>query len=73
MLKVVLDTNQFVSAIITKKGASAQVLQAWREHAYILITSEEIIKEIKEVLQYPRIAKKYHLQKEDIDPLVRLI
>lgn len=73
MLKVVLDTNQFVSAIITKKGVSVQLLEAWRKHAYILITSEEIIKKAKKVLQYPRIAKKYHLQEETIESLVQLI
>ncbi|RKY29748.1 MAG: putative toxin-antitoxin system toxin component, PIN family, partial [Candidatus Omnitrophota bacterium] len=56
-----------------KKGPPAQIIQAWRKHAYILITSKEIIREIKQVLQYPHITKKYHLQKEDIKSLIHLI
>lgn len=73
MLKAVLDTNQFVSSIISKKGVSFQLLQAWREHAYILITSREIIKEIEQALRYPHITKKYHLQEEDIESFIHLI
>lgn len=73
MLKVVLDTNQFVSSIISKKGLPSQLLQAWRKHAYILIISKEIIREIEQVLQYPHITKKYYLQKKDIESLIHLI
>lgn len=73
MLKVVLDTNQFVSSIISKKGPSAQLFQAWREHAYILIISLEIIKEIEQALRYPHITKKYHLREEDIESFIHLI
>ena len=73
MLKVVVDTNQFVSAIIAKHGASSRLLQAWREHAYILITSKDILQEVRRVLQYPHITKKYCLQEEDINALINLI
>ncbi|MDO9513566.1 MAG: putative toxin-antitoxin system toxin component, PIN family [Elusimicrobiota bacterium] len=73
MLKVVLDTNQFVSAVISLKGASAQILKAWKNCLYTLITSKGIIKEIKRVLEYPHITKKYHLEKEDIESLINLI
>lgn len=73
MLKVVVDTNQFVSSLITRKGPSAGLLQAWREHAYILITSTEILKEVARVLRYPRIARKYSLREEDIKSFLNLI
>ncbi len=73
MLKVVIDTNQFISSILTKHGPSAQLLQAWREHAYILVTSLEIVKEIRRVFQYPHITQKYHLQQDDIESLINLI
>ncbi|MGA1840194.1 MAG: putative toxin-antitoxin system toxin component, PIN family [bacterium] len=73
MFKVVIDTNQFVSSIITKKGPSAQLLQAWRNHYFILILSKNIIGEIKRVLYYPHIQKKYNLQEQDIESLINLI
>jgi len=73
LLKVVIDTNQFVSAVISRKGASAQLLKAWKNCLYTLVTSKKIIKEIKRVLEYPRIAKKYNLRKKDTDALINLI
>lgn len=73
MLKIVLDTNQFVSSLISKKGPPAQLLQAWYEHLFIMITSSEILKEIERVLHYPRIYQKYHLTKESIATLIAVI
>ena len=73
MFKVVIDTNQFVSSIITKKGPSAKLLQAWRNHYFILILSKKILEEIKRILHYPHIIKKYNLQEQDIESLINLI
>ena len=73
MLKVVLDTNQFISGAISKEGPPARLLKAWREHAYIIITSREILKEIERVLRYPRIKKKYRLKDEEIKSILALI
>ena len=73
MFKVVIDTNQFVCSIITKKGPSAQLLQAWQKNYFILILSKSIIEEIKRVLHYPHIKKKYNLKEQDIESLINLI
>lgn len=73
MLKVVLDTNQFVSGIISKDGPSAKTLEEWKHHAYILIISKEIIAEINRTLSYPYIAQKYHITNEDIKSLITLL
>ena len=73
MLKVVVDTNQFVSALISKKGPSARLLDLWRQQHFILVTSPEIILEIKKVLEYPHISQKYKLAKAEIHSLLLLI
>ncbi len=73
MHKVVLDTNQFISGIISKHGASASILNAWREHAYILVTCKEILDEIERTLQYPRIIVEYGLKVEEIREILSLI
>lgn len=73
MLKVVLDTNLFISGFINPLGPPAQILNAWRKYAYILITSNEILKEIEHVLRYPHIIKKYHISKELIESNINLI
>ena len=73
MLKVVIDTNQFVSSVINKRGPSAELLDAWRNHHFVLILSTSILDELKRVLLYPHIFKKYKLTQSEIDFLVNLL
>lgn len=73
MLKVVLDTNQFVSSLLSTRGAPAQVLQMWRERVYLLVVSRAIQQEIERVLSYPKIRTKYRLASQDITALMDLI
>ena len=73
MLRVVLDTNIFVSSLLSKTGIPAKILDAWRAGQYLLITSPPIIAEIKNVLESFRISKKYFITQEDIEQLVDLL
>ena len=73
MLKVVLDTNVFVSGLLVRSGPPAQALDAWRERRYLLITSPAIIAEVRAVLNYPRIRRKYGIADEDVEQLVALL
>ena len=73
MLKVVIDTNQFVSSFLNKHGPSDQLLDAWKKHHFILVISDEILEEIKKVFLYPRIFQKYNLNEEDLKNLLNLL
>jgi putative PIN family toxin of toxin-antitoxin system len=73
MLRVVLDTNVFVSSLLSTQGLPARVLNAWREGKYLLVISPPIIAEIVAVLESPRISKKYFIRPEDIEQLVELL
>jgi len=73
MLKVVLDTNLFVSSLLVKAGPPARVLDAWRERRYLLVTSPSIIAEIRATLAYPRIQRKYAVSSQDVEELVALL
>jgi putative PIN family toxin of toxin-antitoxin system len=73
VLRVVLDTKVFVSSLLSTEGPPAQLLNAWREGRYILVTSPQIIAEIVEVLESPRISKKYLIRQEDVENLVDLL
>jgi aminomethyltransferase len=71
VLKVVLDTHQFVSSWLVKKGPSAALLDLWRrDRAFTLVTSRGILLELDRVLHYPRIRKKYSLAEEEIRGLM---
>ena len=73
MLRVVLDTNQFVSSVLVRQGLPAQVLDAWRRREFLLITSSPIIAEIRSTLSYPRIRRKYPLTDDDMERLATLL
>jgi putative PIN family toxin of toxin-antitoxin system len=73
MLRVVLDTNIIVSSLISKSGPPAQIIDAWRQLKFILITSPAILEEIRAILKHPRICKKYKIADEDIDTLINLL
>jgi len=57
MLKIVIDTNVFISATITEKGKPAQILKIWREKKLEVIISPEILKEIGQVVFRHKIKK----------------
>ena len=67
MFRVVLDANQFVSAILSPYGPPAKILNAWREGIFELVTSSSIIDEIRRVLNYPRLSKIHKKSPEEID------
>ena len=73
MLRVVLDTNVFVSGLLSKTGLPAKILDAWRAGQYLLIASPPIVAEIKRVLQTPRIREKYFITDGDIEQLIILL
>jgi putative PIN family toxin of toxin-antitoxin system len=73
MLKVVLDTNVFVSSLLVKQGPPAQALDAWRERRYLLVTSPAIVSEIQTTLNYPRLRRKYAITDANIEGLLALL
>lgn len=71
-MKVVFDTNIFVSALLVKNGKPAQILKNADKYDFFLCV--EIIEEIRRVLNYPRLQKKYRFENQIIDSfLAKLI
>lgn len=73
MLRVVLDTNLFVSSLLVKSGLPAQAVAAWRERSYLLVTSPPLIAEIVHTLNYDRIRRKYNITDDDVGQLLTLL
>ena len=57
-MKIVLDTNVFVSAVLNPLGKPALILKKVREGSLQLLISEKMVEEIKEVFLYPHIQKR---------------
>ena len=69
-MKVVLDTNIFISGIFWK-GSSNKVITNWKEGKSTLVTSLEVISEIIKVLKDFKIRLSDEIIKEWVDLIVR--
>lgn len=73
MLRVVIDTNILISALLSKKAAPAKIMDAWRERKFIVITSESAIREAERVMAELASSGKYSISNEDIQSMSRLL
>ena len=65
--RAVLDTNVFVSGLISPKGPPATILKALQGERFILVSSPPVNDEILKVLHPPRISDRYGLGDRDFD------
>jgi putative PIN family toxin of toxin-antitoxin system len=65
-VRVVLDTNCLVSALIFSRGKAGQLRTAWQRGDIIPLVCRETVTELIRVLGYP----KFNLDREDIDSLL---
>ena len=72
-MKVVLDANVFVSALISSRGAPRQIVDQWRAEAFEHLTSEAILQEVGRVLRYPKIAALHRLPEEELLEFMALL
>jgi putative PIN family toxin of toxin-antitoxin system len=72
-MQVVLDANVLISAVISSRGASAQILRLWEEEQFDLVVSQPILQELERVIHYPRIQQRYNLPEEDVVRFLRLV
>ncbi len=70
MLKVVLDANVFVSALINPHGKPAQILDCVFENRIRLFISPPIVEELERVLSYPKLVNRHRLEGEDLKEFV---
>lgn len=56
-MRVVLDANVLISAILSPHGAPARLLLAWQAGAFELIESPTLLAEVRRALAYPRLER----------------
>ena len=71
--KILIDTNVWVSAFLNPSGYPAKIITAWLEDKIQIVISMSLLKEILNVLQRPRIQKKYKYSAEEIKRYLGLI
>ena len=66
MLRAVVDVNVLVSALLSAKGAPGHVVRAWRDGAFELIVSSELVAELVRVAARPRLARRLDSRAVDL-------
>jgi putative PIN family toxin of toxin-antitoxin system len=66
MLNVVVDTNVFVSGLLSTHGNSAQIINAFKEKQFNLLYNNEILFEYRDVLYRDKLG----LNTKDVDDLL---
>jgi putative PIN family toxin of toxin-antitoxin system len=62
-----LDTNVLISGLIGEDGPPRQLIDAWLEGRYTLVTSLYQADELNHVLSYPRIASRLRLEETELN------
>ena len=52
-MRLILDTNVLLSALLSSRGAPAKLLAAWEQKLFALIISQELLTELRSVLRRP--------------------
>ena len=55
MMRLVLDTNVLLSALMSPASPSAEILSLWRDRKVTVLIAAEQVDEIARVTRYPRI------------------
>lgn len=71
-MRVVLDTNVVVSAVLIRVGNERHILDAWRDGAFDLVLSPQLLQELGRVLSYPRIRDRRWMTGAEVVELLQI-
>lgn len=69
-MRVVLDTNVLVSALIRRTSVPGALLEAWRDGRLEVVVSSALLAELERVLAYPRLRRYLALTADEARSLV---
>lgn len=72
-MRAVIDTNVWVSAVLSPRGRPALVLRAYRDGYFSLVTSEPLLAELHDVLSRPHLHRKHGVTAADAAELDRIL
>ena len=72
-MRVVIDTNVFVSGLMFPASAPGRILAAARSGAFEMVLCEPILEEIGSALHYPKVRKRIALSDEELDRYVQAL
>ena len=73
MIRIVLDTNLFVSAILKPGSNPDIIIRSVKDEKVLLLMSDSICHEIFRVLNYPKIRKRLTASDEELKSFMQLL
>jgi putative PIN family toxin of toxin-antitoxin system len=70
-VRLVLDTNLLISALISEQGAPARLIDAWDDQRFVLVSSKEQLEELKTVSRRERLA--HFIERSDVGRFINQI
>jgi putative PIN family toxin of toxin-antitoxin system len=70
---VLIDTNVWVSALISPHGVPARLLRLWLDGHFEAVVSLPLLDELADVLSRPRITHKYPIRPTDVQQFLELL
>ncbi len=65
-MRVVVDTNVIISALISPCGAPGQIIAAWHRRQIAVVMSDAMLVEVREAVHYPRVRRRIPLSDEEL-------
>ena len=72
-MKIVLDANIYISALISTTGSPDKIIARWEQGDFEVLITQEIIDELSRVLRYPRIMKRHKKDEAKINRYLHLL
>jgi uncharacterized protein len=73
LLRAVLDTNVIISGLMGVSGPPRDIIDAWLDDRFTLVTSVPLVRELTHVLAYPRIAERLRFSEAEVNSLVAVM
>lgn len=73
MIRAVVDTNVWVSALLNPAGPPARVLDAFARGAFVAVVPDAVLAELRDVLGRERIRRRFAVAPPDADAFARLL
>jgi putative PIN family toxin of toxin-antitoxin system len=72
-VRVVVDTNVWISSLIASSKTAARLVDEWREGKFEIVISEQQVLELYDVFSRPKFLFKYCIYRQEIEDLVSSI
>lgn len=72
-MRAVVDTNVFVSAILSRSSPPGRILDAWEGRKFQIVISDELFAELERVMSRPRIIRRVQKPSSQIAEFLSMI